>query len=296
MKSDCSTNSSLPPSNPAPEEAQYKITVKFAGSFAELVKVVTDAGLALVSVGEGRKASLRTERDAEIIRKYAEDPKKHNTVTMAKEYGLSRERIAQILRPTNVMAYEAERRAAAKAEIQQQKSELKQELKENLSSLIDKAIGFMQAEKLSIRQAVRKLGRLPHSHTSNLISLELRKRGFKHNYGRHRDFSERRATIERLHTQGLGNHKIVAHMRANGDPQMNYNWILEHMAHLTKPRQKFEARKKSGANGMTEGDRVVHEIDGKHGVAQEFLQDGDCQVTFDDGSTKMVKWNNLHKE
>lgn len=48
--------------------------------------------------------------------------------------------------------------------------------------------------------------------------------------------------------------------------------------------------------GMTEGDRVVYKIDGRHGVAGEFLQDGDCQVTFDDGSTKMVKWNNLRKE
>ena len=53
--------------------------------------------------------------------------------------------------------------------------------------------------------------------------------------------------------------------------------------------------RKSGANGMKEGDRVVYEIDGRAGKAGEFLQDGDCQVTFDDGSIKMVKWNNLRK-
>lgn len=55
-------------------------------------------------------------------------------------------------------------------------------------------------------------------------------------------------------------------------------------------------KRKSGAMGMKEGDRVVYEIDGRHGKAGEFLQDGDCQVDFDDGTSRMVKWNHLHKE
>lgn len=51
--------------------------------------------------------------------------------------------------------------------------------------------------------------------------------------------------------------------------------------------------RRSGANGMKEGDRVIYDIDGRHGVAGEFLQDGDCYVTFDDGAGENVKWNNL---
>lgn len=53
---------------------------------------------------------------------------------------------------------------------------------------------------------------------------------------------------------------------------------------------------KSGAFNMRAGDRVIYEIDGRHGRADEFLSDGDAFVTFDDGSYETVKWNNLRKE
>jgi hypothetical protein len=51
---------------------------------------------------------------------------------------------------------------------------------------------------------------------------------------------------------------------------------------------------KSGAFDMKEGDRVRH-YDGRCGIADEFLQDGDCYVTWDDGTYGLVKWNNLTK-
>ncbi len=53
---------------------------------------------------------------------------------------------------------------------------------------------------------------------------------------------------------------------------------------------------KSGACGMKAGDRIVYVIDGRHGVADEFLQDGDAFVTWDDGTFGTVKWNNLYPE
>jgi hypothetical protein len=52
----------------------------------------------------------------------------------------------------------------------------------------------------------------------------------------------------------------------------------------------------SGANGMKCGDRIVYTIDGRHGVADEFLHDGDAFVSFDDGSFETVKWNHLRIE
>lgn len=55
--------------------------------------------------------------------------------------------------------------------------------------------------------------------------------------------------------------------------------------------------RRSGAFGMTVGDRVIHTLDGRRGVAEEFLQDGDVQVKFDDGQPPhMVKWNYLEPE
>lgn len=53
---------------------------------------------------------------------------------------------------------------------------------------------------------------------------------------------------------------------------------------------------RSGANGMKAGDRVIYTIDGRHGVANEFLHDGDAFVTFDDGEFATVKWRNLLPE
>lgn len=50
---------------------------------------------------------------------------------------------------------------------------------------------------------------------------------------------------------------------------------------------------KSGAYDMTAGDRIVYTIDGRHGIADEFLSDGDTFVTFDDGRCETVKCNHL---
>lgn len=53
---------------------------------------------------------------------------------------------------------------------------------------------------------------------------------------------------------------------------------------------------RNGACGMKAGDRVVYSIDGRRGVADEFLHDGDAFVSFDDGTHDTVKWNHLYPE
>jgi len=53
---------------------------------------------------------------------------------------------------------------------------------------------------------------------------------------------------------------------------------------------------KSGAMGMKSGDRIIYTINGKHGVADEFLPDGEAFVTFDDNTYDTVKWNHLIPE
>lgn len=53
---------------------------------------------------------------------------------------------------------------------------------------------------------------------------------------------------------------------------------------------------KSGACGMSAGDRIIYTIDGRHGRCDEFLPDGDAFVAFDDGNFATVKWNHLRPE
>lgn len=50
---------------------------------------------------------------------------------------------------------------------------------------------------------------------------------------------------------------------------------------------------RSGANGMMAGDRVLHVLDGRIGIADEFLHDGETFVTWEDGTFGTVKWRNL---
>lgn len=54
-----------------------------------------------------------------------------------------------------------------------------------------------------------------------------------------------------------------------------------------------QTERRNGACGMKAGDRIRYTIDGRTGVADEFLHDGDAFVTWDDGTFDTVKWNHL---
>ena len=54
-------------------------------------------------------------------------------------------------------------------------------------------------------------------------------------------------------------------------------------------------RRKTGAFDLTEGDRFRYDIDGRIGIAGEFTQDGDCYVTWEDGTGGTIKWNHMTK-
>lgn len=47
---------------------------------------------------------------------------------------------------------------------------------------------------------------------------------------------------------------------------------------------------------MEAGCRIRNPFSGKVGVADEFLQDGDTYVTYDDGTYDTVKWYHLEPE
>jgi len=44
---------------------------------------------------------------------------------------------------------------------------------------------------------------------------------------------------------------------------------------------------------MKAGDRVRNPFNNKVGIANEFLQDGDTYITYDDGTFDNVKWYHL---
>jgi hypothetical protein len=59
------------------------------------------------------------------------------------------------------------------------------------------------------------------------------------------------------------------------------------------PRHPFALPNLSSALGMKAGDHVRYKIDGRTGIADEFLHDGDTFIVWDDGTCDTVKWNHL---
>lgn len=59
----------------------------------------------------------------------------------------------------------------------------------------------------------------------------------------------------------------------------------------------FPGNKSGGNSGsgreVHSGDRVRYDIDGRTGVLDECLHDGDAFVTWDNGTFETVKWNHL---
>lgn len=51
-----------------------------------------------------------------------------------------------------------------------------------------------------------------------------------------------------------------------------------------------------GTNSLRAGERFIYTIDGRHGRADEILQDGDAYVTWDDGTWDCIKWNYMIPE
>lgn len=62
------------------------------------------------------------------------------------------------------------------------------------------------------------------------------------------------------------------------------------------PKHPGVMSSKSGAFNLSNGDRFVYDIDGRHGWADEFLPDGDALVCWDDGTYGMARWNHMSPE
>lgn len=239
MSSGSSTNSSLLPTPPA-KGVGYQLSVLWEGTLPELVAQLAQAGVTVFSVtqGEPEERVKTNARDAEILAKYTADPKKYSSVKLGIEYGISRERVCQILRRSNALSYHQERRELARRDMQEEKSKVQQENKERVQALVDKASKLIAEEGLSIRTALIRMGQKPHSHLGKLVATHLTNLGHKHKWGRHRDFSERLEKVEALLLQGMTVHAIVEHLRRNGDPTIYYQWIVSRISVKELRKQK----------------------------------------------------------
>jgi hypothetical protein len=68
---------------------------------------------------------------------------------------------------------------------------------------------------------------------------------------------------------------------------------MTHPLAITPNRSGFT---NSYGDEINSGDRVVSRLDGRQGVMDEALHDGDAFVTWDDKTFGTVKWNSLARQ
>lgn len=64
---------------------------------------------------------------------------------------------------------------------------------------------------------------------------------------------------------------------------------------LARPNNGTGLSVSPGKPGVQAGDRIILN-DGRRGVADEFLHDGDAYVSLDDGVCATVRWNQISPE
>lgn len=185
----------------------------------------------------GKIRSLETAaRNQRIIDDYTADPKANSSVKLAERYGLSRERICQILRPVNAIATAQERRETARLANAAARERIKEETLAAWEARLAEALEHVRAGK-SIRQAARLVGMLSSSHFTNTLNKRVKLEGIPVILGPHRDFSQRKIWVKELVDQGNSAHRAVAILRASKDPTLNYSWIAGHMPEVIKRRK-----------------------------------------------------------
>lgn len=170
------------------------------------------------------------ERDAAILRRYLEEGA--STVDLEHETGLSRERVCQILRRFGAIELKRERRRQVRDRLKRAAERERDATRRAREERLARALELMR-QGSSARAASLREGLMPGE--TNLLLVRAREHGVPINYGRHRDFSERRRLVRELHAEGLPRARIVSLLRKS-DKTINEFWIVRNMPELKFPR------------------------------------------------------------
>jgi len=174
-------------------------------------------------------------RNAEIIAKYAEDPKVNSSEKLGKKYGISRERVCQILRPANVIANAQERRAVAKEALKEASKKIRQDTMEAMETKLLQAMELVRGG-MSERQAAGTVGLLKRGTFVNTLNKRCRLAGIPVGHGKHKDNTQRRARINAFVAANpkASPEQIVRALRGPEDPTLYTNWIYVNMPELKR--------------------------------------------------------------
>jgi hypothetical protein len=194
-------------------------------------KVLRDNGLRAVRKTRTQKNTCE-ERNQAWIKAYEDGTS--NASQLAKEAGVSRERVCQILRPHKVIEKRAERRKKVQEAMSEEFERLKQETKENQRKKFEPGFELVRQGQ-SFSGAALSIG-ITAMQEQRVFIIACKALGLKMHTSRWADFSDRRRRCEELSAQGHSVASMVKLMRANGDPKVHENWVYANLPHLRKGR------------------------------------------------------------
>lgn len=175
----------------------------------------------------------KRDRNLEIITKYSSDPKKFSTGALAEMYGISKERVCQILRTVNAIGKAQARKELAREALADSKAEAAKELE----ALYEKVVDYVRAG-MSIRKACAAVGQPMHGQFATVVGAKVRVAGIRRRYGPHgraEEFAERKRRVEALLREGWAVKAIIDKLRAEGET-INSVWVY---TNFPKPRKNF---------------------------------------------------------
>lgn len=209
-------------------KAVKDIAAEFGLALPTIYQVLNRAGISCrVNTPTPLKKIIR---NTEIIEKYKAGA---SVGTLGNEYGVTRERICQILRPHNLTNLKAEQKRIAREETEAEREAIIAGLKAARENAIEQAVEIVRAGG-SRNDAIRVTG-LP----VYLVQQACKDAGLPHYHGRwHReaDNERRRIRARELRAAGKTWAEIKAITAAEGD-QIDMNWVARHCADLMGTRQ-----------------------------------------------------------
>lgn len=175
------------------------------------------------------------QRNAEIIEKYKAGA---SVLQLGEEYGLTRERICQFLRPHNLTNLKAEQRRVARETIEAERARIVSELHASRSEAIARAVEIVRAGG-SRNEAIRKT-RLP----VHLVNKACKDAGLPYHHGRWQregDVEKRRKRATELRIAGKTWAEIKEITAAEGDT-ISMNYVARHfpelMTRISRPKRQ----------------------------------------------------------
>lgn len=143
---------------------------------------------------------------------------------IADEYGVTRERVCQVLRRDNVIGTAKERQRLARLQLKEQEAEIRAQAKAEIDRKIAEGIELVRGGK-SISVAAAEVGL--HIGGKATLGAAVRTAGIPLTHGRHRSFDERRRKVAALLAEGKTNAEIMKALRDEGDP-IYAAWLYNH--------------------------------------------------------------------